>query len=59
MEIGKQETPQRKSQAPVEHYQHVPPLDPWVVQQVWEQWEPERPELFVRFRPRRTTHAAQ
>jgi hypothetical protein len=34
-----------------QYYKDVPSIDPHVLQQIWEQWEPERPELLVRLRP--------
>jgi hypothetical protein len=46
-------------QSPFGYYKDIPPIDPRVIQQVWEQWEPERPELLVRLRPRRNLYAVQ
>jgi hypothetical protein len=50
---------QQEPRAPSGYYKDVPPIDPRVLHQVWEGWEPERPELLVRLRPRRAPDAAQ
>jgi hypothetical protein len=46
-------------QLPFGYYQDIPSIDRRVLQKVWEEWEPERPELLVRLRPRRTLYAAE
>jgi hypothetical protein len=30
----------------------VPPADPRALRTIWRKWEPERPELLIRLRPR-------
>ena len=30
----------------------VPPIDPQILREVFSHWEPERPELLIRLRPR-------
>ncbi len=31
----------------------IPPIDPRLLRHLFSRWEPERPELLVRLRPRR------
>jgi hypothetical protein len=40
------------------YYKDVPPIDPWIIQKLWDAWESDRPELLFSARPRRTSHAA-
>jgi hypothetical protein len=49
---------QRELEPVLGHYKEVPPIDPRLARKVWVQWEPDRPELLVRLRPRRTAYAA-
>jgi hypothetical protein len=51
--------PQQRELPILGYYKDVPPIDPRLIQTVWEQWEPERPELLVRLRPRRAADAAR
>jgi hypothetical protein len=52
MNTTRQKDRYQGGQSPSGYYKDIRPIDPWLLQTVWDGWASERPELLVRLRPR-------